>query len=116
MSNYKYYDYLKRYDAAFLNKYESWAHHSWSRRSNFLQLLYFRAYALFTGRTILMPHLKAKSWFTYISCLICIFDIWGVWVFQEIYNKYSVQKWVYYQPYFRSETMFNEYKYVINII
>jgi hypothetical protein len=103
-----YYDYLKKYDARFLHKYESGTHLSWGRRSNFLQLLYFRAYSLMTGRNMWIPHMKIKSWFYNLGTLICLADIWGIWYFQEIYNKYSVQKWVYYQPYLKKETMLME--------
>ena len=97
-----YYDYLKKYDAHFLNKYESWSHAQWGRKSNFLQLLYFRAYSLFVGgRSILVPHIKLKSAFMMVCAGICLADIYGVWIYQEMYNKYMPWKWVYYQPYFK---------------
>lgn len=104
----KYYDYLKKYDSHFLNKYESWSHFSWGRRSNFLQLLYYRAYTLTTGRQILMPHLKLKSPFQWLCILVCLADVYGIWFFQEIYNKYTVHKQVYYQPYMKPDMVFQE--------
>jgi hypothetical protein len=100
-NGYKYYDYLKKYDAHFLNKYESWTHQHWGRRSNYLQLLYFRAYSLFTSRAPVLPNIKVKKPFLYVACVVCLADIWGTWIFQEVYNKYMPWKWVYYQPYFK---------------
>ena len=74
-----YYDYLKKYDAHFLNKYESWAHAQLSRRSNFLQLLYFRAYSLFVGgRSIFVPHIKLKSLFMMVCIGICLADVYVI--------------------------------------
>jgi hypothetical protein len=108
MSSKKYYDYLKNYDAKFLNKYESWSHHSWGRRSNFMQLLYFRCYSLFTGRNILLPHLKLKSPYIWICVGVSMADVWGIWFYQEIYNKYYPWKWTYYQPYMRGDILFDE--------
>ena len=97
-----YYDYLKKYDTHFLNKYESWSHAQWGRKSNFLQLLYFRAYSLFVGgRSILVPHIKLKSAFMMVCAGICLADVYGVWIYQEMYNKFMPWKWVYYQPYFK---------------
>ena len=101
----KYYDYLKKYDAPFLNKYESWAHFNWGRRSNYLQLLYFRAYSLLTGRNIILPHLKLKSPWLWMAAVVAFADVWGVWIYQEMYQKYQPWKWTYYQPYFRPEAM-----------
>jgi len=105
---YKYYDYLNKYDARFLNKYQSWGHHLWNRRSNYLQLLYFRAYSLYTGRNILLPHMKLKKPYMLISALICVADIYGSWIFQEMYNKYVPWKWTYYQPYFKESCLLME--------
>lgn len=104
----KYYDYLKNYDTRFLNKYESWTHSSWGRRSNFLQLLDYRGYSLMTGRNIFLPGFKLKGWFFTFGSIICMADIWGIWFFQEIYNKYTPQKWTWYQPYLHPETQFVE--------
>ena len=104
----KYYDYLKKYDSHFLNKYESWTHYAWGRRSNFLQLLYYRAYTLVTGRQIFMPHLKLKSPYQWICLMICLADVYGIWYFQEISNKYTVHKQVYYQPYMKPQMVFQE--------
>ena len=102
--NYKYYDYLKKYDAAFLNKYESWFHYSWGRKTNFNQLLKYKAYLMWTGgRTIFIDGTKLKTSYAYLAGLICIADIWGVWFFQEMYNKYQPWKWIYYQPYYKEE-------------
>jgi hypothetical protein len=104
-----YYDYLKKYDAHFLNKYESWGHASWSRRSNYLQLLYFRAYSLWTGgRSIFLPHIKLKSAYMMLCAGVCITDIYGIWIYQEMYNKYMPWKWVYYQPYFKDSARMME--------
>lgn len=118
MSKYNYYDYLKKYDAGFLNKYESWGHANWSRRSNFLQLLYFRATTLMTGRIHIMHGIKLKGWYYTLSVLVCLADIYGIWFYQEIYNKYAYWKWVYYQPYFKNECEFFEYitKYITLVI
>src|SRR5690348_3025108 len=97
-----YNDYLNKYNAHFLNKYQSWSHYSWGRKSNFLQLLYYRAYTLNTGgRAPFLPHVKLKSPFIMLCALVCMADIYGVWIYQEIYNKYMPWKWVFYQPYFK---------------
>ena len=109
MSEYKYYDYLKKYNPRFLNNYESWSHINWSRRSGFIELLNYRSYTLSTGRNILFDGLKLKGWFFVYGSLMCIMDIWGVWYFQDIHQKYSTRKWVYYQPYMKPEMTFIEY-------
>ena len=109
MSSYKYYDYIKNYDVGFRNKHENWTHYAWGRKTNFSQLLHFRAYSLMTGRPILWKGLKIKGWFYMFGTLICVMDVWGIWYFQEMHNKYSSKKWVYYQPYLRPEMTFLEY-------
>lgn len=108
-NNYKYYDYLKKYDAAFLNKYESWFHHSWGRRSNFTELLHYKSYGLYTGgRAIFVQGTRLKSIFVLIGAIICNADIWGVWFYTDIYNKFMPWKWINYQPYFKEELKFME--------
>ena len=105
-----YNDYLKKYDAHFLNRYQSWHHHAWGRKSNYMQLLYFRAYSLWTGgRSIFLPGYKLKSAFMMIGAGVCMADIWGVWFFQEMYNKYQPWKWIYYQPYYKDQCRLMEY-------
>jgi len=108
MSSYKYYDYIKNYRADFLNKYESWNHSSWGRKTNYTQLLNYRAYSLMTGRPILFYGIKIKGWFYMFGTLICLCDVYGIWWFQEMHNKYSSKKWIYYQPYLRKEMQFAE--------
>ena len=103
MSNYKYYDYLKKYDARFLNKYENWLHYENGRKSNFLRLLGYRAYSLMTGRPIMMDGVKIKQWFYIFCSLICLADVWGIWYYQEIYNKYYPWKYTYYTPDWKNE-------------
>jgi hypothetical protein len=100
---YKYYDYLKKYDAHFLNRYENWAHHNWSRRSNFQRLLDYRAYSLATGRAFFMYGLKFKGWYYWACALLSFADIWGVWYFQDIYNRYYYWKYTYYTPDWKKE-------------
>jgi len=109
MSGKNYYEYLKKYDTHFLNKYQSWSHYSWGRKSNFLQLLYFRAYTLNCGgRVPFLPHLKLKAPFVYICAGICMFDLYGVWISQEIYQKFMPWKWTFYQPYFKEACVMME--------
>jgi hypothetical protein len=109
MSEYKYYDYLKKYTPKFLNSHESWAHWNWGRKSGFTDLLSYRAYTLMSPRNILFEGVKIKGWFFVFGSLFCIMDIWGIWYFQEIHQKYSTRKWVYYQPYMKPEMTFIEY-------
>jgi hypothetical protein len=101
--SYKYYDYLKKYNAPFLNKYENWTHTHWGRRSNYQQLLDYRAYSLMTGRPIFLYGWKFKSWYFMLCAVISFADIWGVWYFQEIYNKYYPWKYTYYTPEWKKE-------------
>ncbi len=101
--SYKYYDYLKNYNASFLNKYENWLHHENGRRSNFKRLLDYRAYSLLTGRPMFMYGFKLKSWYYVLCSLMCLADIWGVWYFQEIYNKYYPWKYTFYTPEWKTE-------------
>lgn len=109
MSSYKYYNYLKKYTPAFLNRQESWTHFTWGRKSNYLDLLNYRSTTLMIGRNILNEQMKIKGWFFFFGAVICMADIWGIWYFQEIHQKYSTRKWVYYQPYLKPEMMFTEY-------
>ena len=108
MSQFKYYDYLKKYTPMFLNQHESWTHYTWGRKSNYLTLLSYRAYTLMTGRDILLEGIKIKGWYYTFGALICIADIWGVWYFQDIHQKYSTRKWVYYQPQMAPEMTYIE--------
>lgn len=103
-----YYDYLKRYNADYLNKHESWAHYSWGRGSNFMQLQKFRSFSLLTNRAYVMPGLRFKGFFYFAGALLCIADVYGIWYFQEIYNKYSSFKWTLYQPWYHKECMLDE--------
>ena len=104
----KYYDYLKKYDAPFLNKYESWSHYQWGRRSNYMQLLYARAYYLYSGRGILMHGWKIKHPFVWCGTVVCIADVFGIWFYQEMYNKMTPWKYVYYQPEWKNESTLQE--------
>lgn len=108
MSSKKYYDYLKKYDTHFLNKYENWSHFNWGRKSNFLQLLYTKSYLTYNGRNIFMHGYKFKSWFVWVGSVVCVTDIYLIWIYQEMYNKLYPWKWTLYMPYYRSECMFNE--------
>jgi hypothetical protein len=110
-----YNEYLNKYDTSFVNKYQSWSHHAWGRKSNFLQLVYFRAYLFNTGsRAPFLPHLKFKNSFNIFCAIICMADIYGVWIYQEIYNKYMPWKWTMYQPYFKESCILMEYIIFVN--
>ena len=116
MSSYKYYDYLKKYNSHFVNRYENWSHLSWGRKSNYLQLLNLRAYTLMTQRSILLPGMKLKAPFFMLGCMVCLADIWGMWFFFTVYNKYSPQKWVFYQPYLKGDMTLMEYYIIIKYL
>lgn len=98
-----YYNYLKKYSPEFLVKHESWAHHAWGRRSNFNQLVNFKGALVLTPRVFVLPGLRLKGLFYFLSGIVCVSELWGLWYFQEIYNKYTVHKWTMYQPYFHSK-------------
>ncbi len=109
MSGKNYYDYLKKYDPNFLNKYQSWSHYAWGRKSNFMQLLYFRAYTFNVGgRAPFLPHLKLKLPYVLVCSLLCMWDVYGVWIYQEVYNKYMPYKWVFYMPYYKESCLLME--------
>ena len=46
--------------------------------------------------------------FVYICAGICMFDLYGVWISQEIYQKFMPWKWTFYQPYFKESCVMME--------
>ena len=103
--NWNYYNYLKKYSPRFLVKQESWTHQMWSRGSSFLQLVNFKGTLTMTNRTFIFPGYRIKSLFFFVGGLVCCIDIWGLWYFQEIYNKYTTHKWTNYQPWMHSSLL-----------
>ena len=98
-----YYNYLTKYSPRFLVKHESWTHEAWSRRSNFLQLLNTKSAHILSSRTHFMTGYKFKtSWYIY-GAIMCIADVYGIWYFQDMYNKYTAHKWTNYQPYMNQQ-------------
>lgn len=91
-----YYDYIKKYNAQFLNNYTSWTHFSWGRGSNFMQLLNFRAFNLNTNRVSLVPGYKIKSTPSVLIGIYCLIAVYGIWISQDIYNRFSPRKATYY--------------------
>lgn len=100
---YGYYNYLKKYSPEFLLKHESWKHEAWSRRSNFLQLLNTKGAHVLTSRVFFLPGIRFKTIWYVLGGLLCCVDVWGIWYFQEIYNKYTIHKWTNYQPWFHQQ-------------
>ena len=93
-----YYSYLKKYSPRFIAKYETWTHHAWGRKSNFLQLVNSKGALVMTGRAFILPGIRYKNLVYYSLAAICCFDVWGIWFYQDIYNKYTYHKWNTYQP------------------
>lgn len=102
--NYSYYKYLRNYSPHFINKYENWSHFSWGRKTNFTQLQLFRSYILLTNKMTIIPGYRTKSKFYYAGAILCVADLWGIWFYQEIYNKYTFHKWTHYQPWMHKDT------------
>lgn len=102
---YSYYDYLKKYNAEFLSRYELRNHVAFGRKSNFLQLLNTKAALMLTNRALIIPKVRSKAFLYYFLAGYCIVGYYGIWYFQEIYNKYTHHKWTMYQPYMHSQLM-----------
>jgi hypothetical protein len=98
-----YYSYLKKYNPHFINRYENWAHGSFARGSGFKNLQFFRAYIMLTNHMTILPGYRFKSFFFYAGALMCVFDLWGIWISQEMYNKYTAHKWNHYQTWFHKD-------------
>ena len=103
MSSYNYFNYLKKYSPEYLLKYESWTHRMWGRGSAFKNLVNMRAALTLTPRVFVFPGLRTKSIvFYFMGAYACIL-IYGIWYFQEIYNKYTIHKWIHYNPMYNKE-------------
>lgn len=65
-STYSYYDYIKQYDAKFLNKYQSHTHWWAGRGSNFLELLRLKSVRLKSNRNWMWVDVRYGWKFLYI--------------------------------------------------
>lgn len=99
----EYYQFVKKYSPHFLNRYENWAHGALARGSLFNHLQNFRAYIHLTNHMTILPGYRTKASIFYLGAFLCVVDIWGIWYSQEIYYKYSIQKWNHYQPWYHKD-------------
>lgn len=103
MSNYNYFNYLKKYSPDFLLKYESWSHRMIGRGSGIKMLTNMRAALMLTPRVFILPGLRTKSLVYYFMAGYALALVYGIWYFQEIYNKFTIHKWIHYMPMYNKE-------------
>lgn len=106
--NYGYYSYLKKYSPFFIHKYECGVHASWGRGSQFLRMVEVKYALNLSQRVILFWPFTLKSPVVMFGAAFCCVNLWGIWYFQEIYNKYSIHKWTHYQPKDHKDNLFSK--------
>ena len=84
---YSYYDYIKNYDASFLNKYQSGNHWWAGRGSNFLEMLRLKAVRLKSNRNWMWFDVRYGTKFLYIFYMPQLFFVSGSYLLTPAFRR-----------------------------